>query len=434
MHYARALQRAGRRDEAEVVLARFRALGPDETRRRPYGGLIDFLNLPESEQRAQYHTNLLRQINSNPRDAGLKVRLGKFLLSEGKTEEALEAFLEARTLTEDPKVLSDAARTLVDAGQFAAAKEFLKILLEKDVATREARLDFAIAAFHTDGPEAGLEELDRIPPEDRDGDYYLVRAQILDAQEKIEEAIATLNRGLAAAPTRPDLYFNAALFLIKHKEYELSVDLLQHADRVLPDTPELLLTQAISFQLLGKIEEAERVLKRIQSRWPEWSEPYIIHGIMLETRLRSAEARPLLETAIGLGAHDPTAYYYLALAITRVEPDNPDAAWEVISEALKLDAENAYIRALAGKIAYQRKDYAASLEHLNAALKLWPEMIEARQTLAGTYRALGERGKAAAELQEVLRIKQTTRDADQAPPFPVREMLFTVRPPARPGM
>jgi tetratricopeptide (TPR) repeat protein len=310
----------------------------------------------------------------------------------------------------------------------------LKILLEKDAATREARLDSAIAAFHTDGPEAGLEELDRIPPGDRDGDYYLVRAQILDAQEKIEEAIATLNRGLAAAPTRPDLYFNAALFLIKHKEYELSVDLLQHADRVLPDTPELLLTQAISFQLLGKIEEAERVLKRIQSRWPEWSEPYIIHGIMLETRLRSAEARPLLETAIGLGAHDPTAYYYLALAITRVEPDNPDAAWEVISEALKLDAENAYIRALAGKIAYQRKDYAASLEHLNAALKLWPEMIEARQTLAGTYRALGERGKAAAELQEVLRIKQTTRDADQAPPFPVREMLFTVRPPARPGM
>jgi tetratricopeptide (TPR) repeat protein len=433
MHYARALQRAGRRDEAEAVLARFRALGPDETRRRPYGGLIDFLNLPESEQRAQYHTNLLRQINTNPRDAGLKVRLGKFLFSEGKPEEALEAFREARMLTEDPAVLSDAARALMNQGQYAAAKEFLQALLEKTPDLREVRLDHAIVVFHTEGPEAGLRELDRMPAEHRDGDYFLVRAQMLDAQEKVEEAIAALNRGLAAAPTRPDLYFNAALFLIKHKRYDLAADLLQHANRVLPNTPELMLTQAISYQLLGKVEEAERVLKQIQSRWPEWSEPYIIHGIMLETRLRSAEARPLLETAVGLGAHDATAYYYLALAITRVEPDNPDAAWSVISQALRLDPENAYIRALAGKIAYQRKEYAVALEHLNAALELWPEMIEARQTRAGTYRALGEREKANAELQEVLRIKQKTRDADQAPPFPVREMLFTVRPPARPA-
>lgn len=434
MHYARALQRAGRREEAESVLARFRALGPDETRRRPYGGLIDFLNLPESEQRAQYHTNLLRQINTNPRDAALQVRLGKFLLSEGKTEEALAAFREARALTSEPAILSDAARMLLDYAQYPTAKEVLETILEKVPDSREARLDYAIAKFHTDGPEAGLGELDRMPVEHRDGDYFLVRAQILDAQDKVEEAIAALNQGLAAAPTRPDLYFNAALFLIKHKEYALAADLLRHANRVLPNTPELMLTEAIAHQLLGKVEEAEHVLKQIQSRWPEWSEPYVIHGIMLETRLRSAEARPLLETAVGLGAHDATAYYYLALAITRVEPDNPDAAWRVISDALRLDPDNAYIRALAGKIAYQRKEYAVALDHLKAALRLWPEMIEARQTLAGTYRALGEREKANAELQEILRIKQAARDADQTPPFPIREMLFTVRPPARPAM
>jgi len=57
-------------------------------------------------------------------------------------------------------------------------------------------------------------------------------------------------------------------------------------------------------------------------------------------------------------------------------------------------------------------------------------MIEAHQALSGAYKALGEKEKSVAELKEVLRIKQQSRSADQAPPFPAATLLFSVRPPA----
>jgi tetratricopeptide (TPR) repeat protein len=87
---------------------------------------------------------------------------------------------------------------------------------------------------------------------------------------------------------------------------------------------------------------------------------------------------------------------------------------------------------LAGKIAYRRKTYSVALEHLAAALRLWPEMIEAHETLAGVYRAMGEREKSAEALKEIVRIKQENPTADQTPPLPTRDLLFSVPGPSRP--
>ena len=248
---------------------------------------------------------------------------------------------------------------------------------------------------------------------------------------RLEEATEDLNRGFRAAPTRSDLYFQAALFLIKHDQYHKAIDLIQQANRVVPNSPDLLLTEAIAYELLQQPEDAQKILADIESRWPEWGEPYLINGILLETRVKSAQAKLMLETAISLGEGNFRAYYYLALATTHANPDDVEAAQKAIDQALKLNPNDPYVRALAGRIAYKRKDYAAAVEQLTAALHLWPEMIEAHQDLSATYRAMGDRVKAAAELEQVLRIKQQARSAEQAPPpSPVRELLFGVRAPA----
>jgi tetratricopeptide (TPR) repeat protein len=406
MHYGRALMKAGRRDEAQAAFTRFRELGPEETRRRPYGGLIDYLNLPTSEQRAQYLTNLRRTITTRPEDPGLKVNLGRFLLSDGKTDEALDAFREVLNLTSKPEMLAACGRMLVDAGQYVLGREFFQRVMEADPSSSAVRLDLAIALFHTAGPQAGLDELEKTPPADRNGDFYLLRAQILDAMDKEKEAVDALNLGLRIAATRPDLYFQAALFLIKHQRYEDAVDMLEHTSRVFPDTPELALTHAIALELLQKIDEAGKLLTEIESRWPEWSEPYLVHGTI--------------------------AYYYLALSTTHATPNELEGAVKTINEAVELSPDDAYIRSLAGKIAYMRKEYDTAVEHAEAALRTWPDMIEAHQTLSAVYRARGEKDKVATQLKEILRIKQETRDADQAPPFPTGDLLFTVRPPVRP--
>ena len=118
----------------------------------------------------------------------------------------------------------------------------------------------AIAVFHTEGPAAGLAELDKMPPPQRGGDYDLLRAEILDAMGKAEEAAAELDQAFGAAPTRPDVYFQTALFLIKHGRYQRALDFLSRGLQVAPDTPEFLVTQAASYAVLEQSDKAQQLL------------------------------------------------------------------------------------------------------------------------------------------------------------------------------
>jgi len=433
MRYGRALQRAGRREEAKAIFNRFKQMGPSEYSRRAKAGLFDYLRLPPDEQRAQYVKNLKAGLAGKPDDLSLQLRLGKALLMENKTEEAMEAYRKVMSLTQDPVIVAECATDLLGVEQYGLAREFLVRLVAAKPDDAGAKLDLAIAVFHSQGPEAGLESLDQMPPAKRGGDFFLLRAQILDALGRLPQAADYLSRGLQAEPTRADLFLQAALFLIKHGDYERASGLLEKAVRTFPDLPELQFTQAVVFAILRQHDTAHDILSKIEARWPEWNMPYVIHGIILTIRRRPSEAEPLLETAIALGAETSVAYFYLALALTIENPPNVPKAHEAVVKALALNPQDAFILALAGRIAYLQEDHQTAKEHLQAALRLWPDMVEAHQTLAGVYRAVGEKEKSIAELKEIVRIKQENPTADQTPPFPTQDLLFTVRPPDRPG-
>ena len=431
-HYARALVRLGRKEEAEKVMDDFRSLGPEEGRRRPHGGLFEYLSLPPEQQFQRYMENLQKTITTRPDDPTLRIQLGKTYLQQGQPEQAIEAFRVAEKLTSKPELLLVCGKALFDFGQYAAAREFLEPAAAAHPEAADLRLDLAAAVFKSAGPEAGLKTLDETPPAQRQGDYFLLRAEMLDAMNKPEEAAEALNQGLNASPTRADLFFEGAMFLIKHKQYQRALHFLERATQLHPDSPQLLLAEAIAYGLVQQYEDGTHLLLQIESRWPEWSLPYEIHGMSLETRVRSDQAQPLLETAISLGARDANVYYYLASAISHNHPDELIAAQAAIQKAVELNPNDAFIQSLAGKICYERKEYPAALDHLNAALRLWPDMIEAHQALAGVYKALGEKDKSIAELKDVLRIKQENPTADQTPPLPAADLLFTVQPSARP--
>jgi tetratricopeptide (TPR) repeat protein len=428
-HYGHVLARLGRKEEAEKVIADFRALSPEEAGHRPNAGLFEYLNLPPEQQLAQYMDHLQRNITTRPNDPGLRMQLGERLLQQGKTHEAIEAFRAVLKLTTNPQTLATCGKELVDYGQYAASREFLEPALAANPTAADLRLDLAIAVFHSGTAEEALKVLDGTPPDQRKGDYFLLRAQILDAMKKYEEAVQALNRGFATAPTRADLYFEAALFLFKHEQYKQAIRFLEQANQAIRDVPELLLLQAIAYEMVRFHDDALHILARIESRWPEWALPHMVHGITLAIRLRSAEAKPVLENAIALGADNGITNYYLALVIVNSTPERVEEAYDAISKALRMTPDDVYVQSLAGKIDYMRKDYPSALNHLTAALRLWPEMIEAHETLAGVYRAMGEKDKSVAALKEIVRIKQENPTADQNPPFPARDLLFTVHSP-----
>src|SRR6185369_418120 len=165
-------------------------------------------------------------------------------------------------------------------------------------------LDLAMALFRGGDAALALQELERLPQSARDGDYYLSRAEILDATHQNEETRAELDRALSTAPLRGDFYLRATVYLVRNDQKPEALRFLDQGVRLLPADREILLTRAVLLELVRKSAEADQVLGGIQARWPEWYPAWVAHGIILGAHNRAEEARRAFETAAALGVPD----------------------------------------------------------------------------------------------------------------------------------
>ena len=432
IHFARALQEVGREEEAQKVLSSLKQ--PVASATRPGPRTSDFqrmLSMPAAQPETVDVSSLRSRLEKNPNDLNLNLELGKALLNQGKTAEALNAYRKVRDLTSDPGIYARCGKDLLDSEQYGLAQQFLRDAAARDPSSADTRLDLVVALFHSAGPTAALAELDAMLPVSgkHEGDYYLLRAQVLDGMGKTQDAVDSLNRGFRASPTRPDLYFQATLFLIKHERYQEALDLIKEARSLVSDSPQIPVAQALVYEVSQRSDQAEQILAEVQTQWPDWSPSYLLRGVILESHFKSARARFQLETALALGGDDATAYYYLALAHTQTSPQNIPAAENAIRQALRMDPGNAHAQSLAGKIALIQKQYNIALDYLTSAIRLEPDFVDAHEALSAAYRTLGEKEKSIAELKEVLAIKQKKAGTSQSPAS-ISSLLFAVRPPA----
>lgn len=268
--------------------------------------------------------------------------------------------------------------------------------------------------------------MEKRSPANPTGDYYLLRAKLLDNSGQFEEAVASINKALQATPTRPDFYLQASLFLVKHEKFHEALDLLRQSEKFIAPHPDLLLLQAIVLEMVNFSDDAGRLLEKAQSLWPEWYVPYLIHGIILENQHQAAEARQRLETAVALGGKEPAAYFYLAMAYSDLNPEDNAGAYKILTPALELNPADPYAQTLAGKLNLGMKEYAKAKQHLDEAIRLQPDLSDAHWTLANVYRLTGEQEKQQIELAEVNRLNKLKPAANTAPKLPMKNLLFSV--------
>lgn len=300
LHFARALADAGETAESRAVMERFRQLGPVARKGVP-AGLVDYLTLTPDQRRADYRTRVEKAAREHSSDAGAQMEYLKLLLDDGKPDQAAGVARTIAGLKPGAVVLADAGRALLEARQYAAAKA----VLENAGASADVKLDLAIASFHAESAAAGLRQSDQVSEGERKGDYYLARAQMLDAAGRTKDAAAAIELALRSAPKRAEMYRDTAVPLIRNGHAAQAIRLLDEAARQLPRDRELLLLRAIAMELGGRAADSERALSEIQNRWPEWHAIWLAHGLVLQTHEHPEEARKALETAIALGAPTP---------------------------------------------------------------------------------------------------------------------------------
>jgi Flp pilus assembly protein TadD len=432
VHLARTLADSGNTSESKAIMDRFRQLGP-EKKAGVRAGFVDYLSLTDEQRHADYRARLEKAAGIHPEDAALQVEYLKLLLQDGDANQVAAAADAIAGLKPGAAMLAGAGRALLDAQRYGLASELLKLAETAAPAGNtigEIERDLAMATFRMGDPAKGLERLDRVPESGRNGDYHLARAEMLDASGKAAEARAALAKALEISPDQPDLYRRAAAFLLAKGSAPDAARLLEESARIWPQNREILLMKAATEELAGKTDDAKQSLRRIQNRWPEWSTAWAALGMILDVHRYFEDGEKALETAVALGARGPEVYFYLADCSLRSGSSGKagkDAAEVAIGQALKLSTEDPWIEALAGRIAFERGDYALAVDRLREAIRLRPGSVQAHSDLARAYGAASRQQEAQAELNEAGRLEKISSDSNEGPPYLlglIRDRLF----------
>ncbi|MFN7993975.1 MAG: tetratricopeptide repeat protein [Bryobacteraceae bacterium] len=294
MHLGRALMAVDRPEEAQQFLEKFEKVRANRVRDpRKEAGMIELATLPQPERMRRSIARLTRDAHDHPSDPELQLSLARLLLSAGRAAEAKAAFQELLTRSADNRLWNQAGKALLDAGQYSMAKKFLE--------RGDAPMDLAIATLLASGPNEALQVLEKVPQEQRGGDFLLLKARILDTGGRSAEADEALQEGLRLSASRPEIAQAGAVLLVKHKRVEDAMDLIARALTANPDNADLTLTRAVLLGLRPDLSAADRELKRIESHWPEWDRPYLVHAMIL-IHTEPGEARKKLQTSAALGS------------------------------------------------------------------------------------------------------------------------------------
>ena len=318
MHMGRTLMALGREEEAQSFMDKYRTIRPQALPGvRKQFGMIELATLSVPEQREREIERLRLGVREHPDRPDYQMHLASLLMADKKNEEALREFRALLGLNASTKIWEEAGAFLLNAKEYGLAKEFL----ERAVSERpSARLDLAVALYYTEGPEPALRYLETLPKEETTGDGLLLKAELLDAAGKKTEAEKTLDQGLRQASVKPRMVQQAAVLLVRRNRKADVLEMLEKAIQANPQDSDLPLTKAIVLGLMDRYPAAEKVLREIESSWPEWDRAYLAHGLLLERSGRPGEARQRLQTAAALGSQDPSLRCALARLAHKTNP------------------------------------------------------------------------------------------------------------------
>ncbi len=301
LHLGRALMMQDKTDEAERHLEQFRKVRPQRDRgplSEPV--MLELATLPHAELAMRQIARLREEASSHPGDSELQLHLAGLLLVEGEIDAALAAYHELLIRNPDAKICYDAGAALVRAGHYDLAQQFLQ--RGRDVPG--ATLEYAIAVFFAQGPEKASEAMKEVPKSERNGDYFLMSALIAEASGRTAESHEYVREGLRQSPERADVAKQVASFLLKQKRSDDALRVIAAAARLNSGNPDLILMQAVILTATDRMPEAQKIIRNIELRWPEWARAYVADGLVLARLGNTGEAVRKLQVAAALSPDD----------------------------------------------------------------------------------------------------------------------------------
>jgi Flp pilus assembly protein TadD len=359
-------------------------------------------------------------------------RLGEIAFKTGDLAEAERAYTRARTAGADaiaesrpagvparqmPPLSAYAAlglgRVAIERGDTAAARHFLQAALreyprfgsarsllvqldERDPGTRPPERQNAVRAYSP--PADSL--LDAVIVRSYNSDLLLKHANMASRAGDTAWREYLVRRALAGNPNQLDVVLEMASLLQAQSKATEALQYLAQAERLAPGDHHVLVQQGRNLADLGRLTEAEQVLRRA-TRVRDAAAEYNL-GTVLDRQGRTEEARAHYERAIAIDPFHARAMNNMATGLSR--DGQGAAALALFTRAIGAAPDNAETYSNFGSALISERRFAEALHAVDTSLALDASDPNAHNNRGIALAYLGRMAEARAAFEAALRI------------------------------
>jgi tetratricopeptide (TPR) repeat protein len=267
-----------------------------------------------------------------------------------------------------------------------------------------AQYDLAVALMEAKQSEAAVKVLEPLLSDQNDPDILSLASDAYEATGDTPKAVSLMRQAIVLNPANPAYYVGFAALCLNHDAFQVGIDMVTVGLRHISGEPSLYISRGLLYAHLAQYDRAEADFQQAE-------------------RLDSKQSL--------------TAY---AIDLTDLQKNKSDATIGRIRAQLRAHPDSALLNYLLAKLLWSQGNQtetagtAEALQHVQLAVKLKPDMVEARNLLADLYIAGGQYGPALEQSRIALRADPLSQTAvyhlivalRHSPPGPQRDEIPTL--------
>jgi len=323
--------------------------------------------------------------------------MGKAMAQQGKFKDILQEVTPDIAAKSAP-LMSLRGEALLTTGQPGDAKAAFEQALAINPNSGDALLGLArlaVLAKDRDATERYINEA--VAKDPKNPEVFMAQGTLLRMQNKPDEALAAFNRTLALDPAHRTAHIEKAYIEISRGKFPAAKTEIDAAQKNAPGNLLVTYTSALYEFTQGKFSAAQEQLQRVLKVSPDHMPSVLLAGAselqLGATQQAEQHLRKYLEAAPG------DTYARKLLAQVQLKNAQPADAAATLAPALKNDAADPQLLALAGESYMQVRDFNKASSYLEKAAELAPKAAGVRTSLGLSKLARGDQSGGLSDLE-----------------------------------
>jgi tetratricopeptide (TPR) repeat protein len=374
---------------------------------------------PSASSVAETEKSLRDAAERQPENFEANQRLGKLLVNEGKSSDAILYLERASRLH-----AGDYENTYLLARAYAEVAKY-------DDARTKAQSLLSV-------PGKSVQQ---------EAEVSHLLGDVAENQGNPLEAVRDYQRAAELNPSESNLFDWGAELLLHHAA-EPSVEVFTKGNRLHPSSVRMLVGLGVAWYARGSYEQAAQNLCQASDLNPDDLNPYLFMGKMQSTGAQVMGAQSTggqstgppqpdcvadrMKRFVSLQPDNALANYYFALSLwKRLQgPEDAQTVAQVeshLEKAVRLDPKLGAAYVQLGVLYSERKDFVQAISAYQKAIDASPGSEEAHYRLAQVYRRTGKKLKAQQELQLYQQISKKKEEEIDRQRHEIQQFVYTLR-------